>query len=429
MEKVITMSHKELSRLEVMQKLDSHIIKQSQAADILGISTRQIKRLWRAYKAMGAAGLVSSKRGAKSNHQLPEKVKKDALDLILEKYPDFGPTFAQEKLSEVHGLKISVGSVRNLMISDGIWKSKKTTRKRIFQMRKRRPREGELVQVDGSEHDWFEGRAPKCTLLVYVDDATSGLKELRFVKSESTFAYFDATCNYIENHGRPLAFYNDKYGVFRVNHKGALSGDGITQFGRAMKELDIKLIYANSPQAKGRVERSNGILQDRLVKELRLQNITTIEEANAFLPTFRKDYNRRFAVVPQSPINAHRPAGKTQNLDQIFTIKENRHLSKNLTLQYKNVIYQIVSDRQSYALRGTKVIVSENKEGEIRISYKGNELEYCVHHFQEKQGKVIEAKRLDAEWESLMKPEKKKYRPKPNHPWKRSGRRSKISTS
>ncbi len=429
MERVIIMSNKELSRLEVMHKLCSGSINQSQAADILGISIRQIKRSWKAFKGEGTKGLVSKKRGIKSNHQLPEEVKKEVVELILEKYPDFGATFAHEKLTEVNGLKISIGSVRNLMIAHEIWTPKKIKKKRIFQMRQRRPKEGEMVQMDGSDHAWFEGRGPKCTLLVYIDDATSGLKELRFVKSESTFDYFDATRNYIEKHGRPLAFYNDKHGVFRVNKKGALSGTGMTQFGRAMKELDIRLIYANTPQAKGRVERSNRVLQDRLVKELRLRNISTIEEANAYLPTFIEEYNNRFAVIAQNSTNAHRPLLETQDLDQIFTIKEKRHLSKNLTLQYDNVIYQIVSDRQSYALRGMKVIVSENKKGEIRIFNKGIELEYYVHHLQEKQSKIIEAKRLDAEWESLIKePKKKKHVPKPNHPWKRTARKRRVLT-
>ncbi len=347
----------------------------------------------------------------------------------MEKYSDFGPTLAQEKLVGVHGLKISVGSVRNLMISEEIWVPKRIKKKRIFQMRPRRPREGELVQIDGSEHAWFEERGPKCTLLVYIDDATGNLKELRFAKSESTFDYFEATHSYIERHGRPLAFYSDKHGVFRVNRKEALSGDGITQFGRAMKELDIKLIYANSPQAKGRVERSNRVLQDRLVKELRLQNISTIEEGNAFLPIFIKEYNCRFAVSAQNPINAHREILKTQNLDQIFSVKEKRHLSKNLMLQYKNVIYQIISDRQSYALRGLKVIVSETKDGEIRIFYRGSELDYHIYHLQEKQGEIIEAKRLEAEWDTLMrKPEKKKYVPKSSHPWKHTERSPRVLT-
>lgn len=422
MERVITMSHKELSRLEVMHKLQNRSLNQSQAADILNISTRQIKRLWRSFKGGGAKALISKKRGAPGNHRLPEGTKKRALGLILEKYSDFGPTLAHEKLSEIHNLSISLGSVRNLMISHEIWEPKKVRRKQVHQMRARRPREGELIQVDGSEHDWFEGRESKCTLLVYVDDATSALKELRFVKSESTISYFEATKSYLKKHGRPVAFYSDKHGVFRVNHKGALSGSGITQFGRAVQELDINMIYANSPQAKGRVERSNRTLQDRLIKELRLQNISTIQEANAYLPTFIEEYNRRFAVIAKNPANAHRPLLPTQNLEQIFTIKEERHLSKNLTLQYKNVIYQITPDRQSYALIGNKVLICEDQEGAVTILHKNKEMDYSTHHTQERQGEVIEAKRLDAEWSRLSQRSKKK-KPSWNHPWKRGARR------
>ena len=421
MEGVLTMSNKELSRLEVMGRLRSRFLRQREAAAILGISIRQIKRLWKLYKLKGAKGLISKKRGARSNHQLPEALKRTALHLILDKYADFGPTLAHEKLTEVEGVKLSIGSVRNLMITHEIWISKRIKRKRIFQMRKRRLREGELVQVDGSEHAWFEERGPRCTLLVYIDDATSNLKELKFVGSESRFSYFSATENYLKRHGRPLAFYSDKHGVFRVNKQGALSGIGLTQFGRAMKELDIKLIYANTPQAKGRVERSNRILQDRLVKELRLQNISTIEEANTFAPTFIEEYNRRFAVIPQNPTNAHRPLLKSHDLEQIFTIKEERHLSKNLTIQYKNVIYQIISDRQSYALRGAKVIVAENEKEEVRIFYKNSELEYSIYHLQEKQGEIVDAKQINPEWEKfLQKADRQKYMPARNHPWRRS---------
>lgn len=236
----------------------------------------------------------------------------------------------------------------------------------------------------------------------------------------------ETTHSYIDRYGRPQAFYSDKHGVFRVNRREALSGDGLTQFSRAMKELDIKMIYANSPQAKGRVERSNRVLQDRLVKELRLQNISTIEEANAYLPTFMEEYNRRFAVSPQHSRNAHREVLNTQKLDHIFTIKESRQLSKNLMLQYKNVIYQVISDKQSTALRGMKVIVSESKNGEVRIFHKDNELYYLIYHLQEKQGEVIEAKRLESEWQTLIKSEKKKIIPKSSHPWRQ--RRARVLT-
>lgn len=428
MDGCISMSNKELSRLETMQRLHCKSLTQAEASEILGVSIRQIKRLWKAYKAEGPKGLISKKRGAIGNHRLSIAVKESALVLILEKYSDFGPTLAHEKLTEIHHLQISVGSVRNLMISHSIWESKKIKRKRVFQLRERRSREGEMVQADGSEHAWFEDRGPRCTLLVFIDDATSRLKTLRFVKAETVFDYYDATREYLHAHGRPLVLYSDKHVVFRVNKEGSLSGTGLTQFGRAMEELGIKIIYANSPQAKGRVERSNRILQDRLVKELRLRNISTIEEANAFLPTFIEDYNHRFAVIPKSSANAHRPLLQTHDLDQIFTIQQTRHLSKNLTLQYKNVTYQIISDKQSYVLRGMKVMVCENREGQIRILNKSKEMRYATYHVQQKQGETVESKLINSEWEKItQEPTKKKHKPNQYHPWKRWVPKAKVA--
>jgi hypothetical protein len=206
---------------------------------------------------------------------------------------------------------------------------KKIKKKRVFQLRERRAREGELIQGDGSPHDWFGDSGAKCSLLHCIDDATGKIKAALFAPSETVWAYFELMQMYLKSHGRPLAFYSDKHAVFKVNKSDALSGNGLTQFGRVMQKLDIKMIYANSPQAKGRIERSNRTLQDRLVKELRLNKISTIEEANAFLPAFIEDYNHRFAVVPKDPNNAHRPLLQEQNLDLSFTMQEFRQLSKN----------------------------------------------------------------------------------------------------
>ena len=218
-----------------------------------------------------------------------------------------------------------------------------------------------------------------------------------------------------------MAFYTDKHSVFRVNREGAISGTGLTQFGHAMKELDIKLLYANTPQAKDRVERSNRVLQDRLVKQLRLLEISTMEKANAYLPEFIEDYNKRFSVSATNPENAHRPLLDSHDLESIFTIKQDRRLSKNLILQYKNTLYEIVSDRQSYTLRHAKVTVSENDSGSVRIFYKGKELKYTIHDSQEKQGIIVDSKHLNQKVESLIK--KTKNIPSKYHPWrKNSGR-------
>jgi transposase len=269
-----------------MQRLEEKRLKQREAAEILGISERHVRRLLRNYRRDGERGLMSKRRGKPSNNRLAREVVAKARDLIYERYHDFGPTLAQEKLLEIHGLKISRESVRRLMIAEGLWKPKKVKRMPVHQMRPRRACLGELVQIDGSPHAWFEDRGPKCSLLVFIDDATGRLMELFFTPVESTFSYFAATRRYLDNHGLPVAFYSDKDSIFKVNSKNALSGSGMTQFGRAMQNLAIELICANTPQAKGRVERAIETLQDRLVKELRLRDISTIEAANAYAPEF-----------------------------------------------------------------------------------------------------------------------------------------------
>jgi len=252
MDKLLTMSNQEITQLEVMQRLKDKRLLQKEAAQLLGISLRQVKRLWRAYRKEGAKGLVSVRRGKPSNHRLDAGITQQALDLIKERYEDFGPTLAHEKLVEVHGLQISRESVRRIMIEDDIWKPKRVVKESpARQMRERRACFGELVQIDGSDHDWFEGRGPKCTLLVFIDDATGQLLELWFVPHESFFGYCAAAKHYFERYGKPVAFYSDKHGIFRVNQEQTVGlGSGLTQFGRAMLELDIQIICANSPQAK-----------------------------------------------------------------------------------------------------------------------------------------------------------------------------------
>ena len=297
----IYMSMNELSRIDLIIKVIEKSVTQSEVADTLSVSTRQVKRLVKKYRSEGAKGLISKKRGAPSNHHLPKGLKELAIDLVETKYNDFGPTLAQEKLTEVHSMKISVSTVRSLMIEKGLWSSKRLKKKRLFQYRDRLDRKGEMMQMDGSPHDWFEGRADKCSLIYTVDDATGEIMVARFEPTETMWGYFELMSDHIKTYGRPIALYTDKHSIFKINRKDAISGDGVTQFGRAMDALDIKLIFANSPQAKGRIERMNQTLQDRLVKELRLQKISTPEEANAFLPSFIKSFNSRFGVVPKSP--------------------------------------------------------------------------------------------------------------------------------
>jgi hypothetical protein len=235
--------------------------------------------------------------------------------------------------------------------------------------------------------------------------------------SSCTSQRLKATRQYIEKHGRPIAFYSDKHGVFKVNAKEALSGDGMTHFGRSMKDLDINIICANSPQAKGRVEKVNGTLQDRLVNELRLRNISSIDEANAFLPLYMKMFNKRFERAPRDPLNAHRNIEEHHNLDEIFSLRSIRTLSKNLIVQYNNVLYQIITDSPSYAMRKGKVQILEKMDGGIVIKHKGKALDYTIFHQQERQSKVADSKVVNLEVDRWIN--KKHYKPAKNHPYRR----------
>ena len=250
MDELLTMSKRELSRLEVMQQLEQKRPRQKEAAEILGVSPRHVRRLLQSYREDEEKGLISKRRGKPSNNRLKAELKQDAIDLLHSRYHDFGPTLAHEKLTEEHGHTLLVESVRQIMIAEGLWKPRKVKRKTVHQMRPRRACLGESIQIDGSPHAWFEGRGPVCTLLVYMDDATGRLMELLFVPVETAFNYFAATRRYLEHHGRPVAFYSDKHSIFRVNAKNALSGSGMTQFGQAMKTLDIEIICANPPKPK-----------------------------------------------------------------------------------------------------------------------------------------------------------------------------------
>lgn len=415
-EGLISMTNKELIRLEIIQKVNSKRQTQMQAAAYLSLSAKQIGRLCRRYQEEGPKGLISRKRGAKGNHNLPDELKQKAIKLIWAKYRDFGPTLAQEKLLELDHLKLSIGTVRKIMIENCIWEASKIKRKVIHQMRECRSKYGELIQIDGSPHAWFEDRGTKCTLIVFIDDATSKLIYLKFEKAESTWAYADGVKSTILKNGLPCAYYSDKHSIFKVNRPGALSGEGLTQFGRMLKDLNITLICANSPQAKGRVERSNRVLQDRLVKELRLNSISTIEEANPFLPSFMEKYNQRFAKTPKSPLNAHRELPKDVNLDRVFRLQETRYLSKNLTFQYKNKLYQIKTSRPIYALSKAKINILESKEGDVLVEYKNKKLLYSIYEERPLQAEEVHSKEINLKLDNLLK---KKYKSSKRHPWKR----------
>lgn len=413
------MSQRELSRLEVIQLVKRKTLRQRQAAELLSLSVRQVKRLSKAYQAGGAPALICKQRGRPSNNRLPEKTTKQARQLLRTLYHDFGPTLAHEKLT-LKGVRLSVEAVRQLMIAEGLGQPRRARRPVIHQLRERRARVGELIQIDGSPHNWFEGRAPKCTLLVFVDDATSRLMHLQLVEAETTFNYFAAVRCYIMTFGKPLALYSDKFSVFRVNIPNALSGTGLTQFSRGMKELDIELICAHSPQAKGRVERANQTLQDRLTKELRLRGLSSMAAANAYLPEFIQEYNARFAVAPRCAESAHRPLQKGEHLDRVLALCERRTLSKNLTLSYHKVIYQIQTKRAAYTMRHAQVQVRETSAGEVTIEYKGRPLAHTVYREQEqRQARVVPSKLLQPAAPRGAARLQPKRGPVPmSHPWR-----------
>jgi len=415
MDKLLDMSAKELNRLEVMQKLSEKRMSQKEAGRILDLSVRQIKRLDRVYRQKGAAGLVSKQRGRKSNNHLAEDAKRQALNLLKTKYQGFGPTLAHEKLVEREKLKLSDESVRKLMIAEGLWKPRQAKKVGVHPLRERRACFGELIQIDGSPHDWFEGRADSCVLLVFIDDATGKVVQLLFVESESFFSYCQAAEGYFRQYGKPVAFYSDKHGIFRVNVPSTGAGEALTQFGRAMQDLNIQIICANSPQAKGRVERVIQTLQDRLPKELRLRGIANRMDGNAYLPEFIQDFNQRVAVEPRSTVDAHRPLTPKEDLARILTWQETRTLSKNMTLPFQKTVYQIQTHRPSYAWRQAQVTICVNAQEQITILYNGKTLPYSIYKQQAKQAEVLDAKQL-SRTQPLPTP------PASDHPWRTYGK-------
>lgn len=419
MESMMTISEKEQRRAEVMALLVAGKLLQREAAEQLDIDPRHVRRLLHTYKKSGAVGLISRKRGQPSNNQLNTLLADQIIARVRERYPDFGPTLAHEKLTEEDGYRVSLSSVRRLMEKHGIWLSKKRKKEaKVHPRRDRRPRFGELVQIDGSHHDWFEGRAPKCCLIVFIDDATGAFLGLRFAPEETLFSYFMEIETYLKKYGRPLAFYSDKHGIFRVNH-GAAMETSLTQFGRAMKELDIRSICAHSPEAKGRVERGNGTLQDRLVKELRLQNISTIEDANNFLPEYCTDLNSRFAIAPTNPVDAHRALEPHHDLERTLSVKESRRVSKTLSFQLDNTHYQIIEEGwRTKEIAGSTVEVVRSLKGTIRVFYGNRELTYTEMKLVRNRPKTLDSKEVNSEFDRWLN-KKEKESPSGDHPWRK----------
>lgn len=393
---LITMSERDLQRIEVLSKVVDGRMSIVAAAHVLAISTRHVQRLVDRIEHTGAGSIRHKAIGRPSNNKIASGVRDYVLMLVRERYLDFGPTFAAEKLQEEHGVTVSRETLRKWMQDAGIWLSRKQ-RRTFHQPRLRREAYGELVQIDGSEHRWFEDRGPACSLLVFVDDATDKLMQLRFVRSESAFTYFEALALYLKEHGAPIAFYSDKHSVFRVAKKDPKGGQGMTQFGRALSELHIEILCANSSQAKGRVERMNRTLQDRLVKELRLAKISGMEAGNAFLPTFISQYNDRFAVAPARSDNLHRPVNMTASrLKDVLCKREERYVGAQLTFSYERKRIILEDNDVTRGLVGKYVETYAYADGRLDIRWKGHSLLYRTFDKDQSvtHAAVVENKRL-----------------------------------
>jgi len=385
MKGIISMSAKETERITIMDNLIEKRIKQKHAGRQLNISVRQVQRILRRYKREGVAGLVHLGRGRPSNRVIPQEEKNRAIDIIRKRYSDFGPTFALEKLKDCHSVCFGIDTLRQEMIIAKLWKPRKRKLKDIHPYRERRACLGDLVQLDGSPHKWFEDRGPSCTLLAFIDDATSRIMDGVFVDYEGTFTLFEAGEHYLQTHGKPLSFYVDKHSTFKINRQANVEEElkdkqAQSQFSRAMDELGIEVICANSPEAKGRVERLFETLQDRLVKEMRLKGISTKEEATKY---FREIYipihNSKFAVLPKEKANLHRPLLPDDDLAKILTIRSKRMVTRNLAVQYKNTRYQLIPENgYRYTLRNTGITVVEDRNGKISFIYKDKTIPYRV---------------------------------------------------
>jgi len=401
---IVTMRQEELRRLHIVRQVLEKKLKQVEAADKLDLSYRQTKRITKRVKEEGDKGIVHRLRGQPSKRRIADKIKDKIISLYRGKYKGFGPTLAAEKLFEIEKIKISDETVRNWLIKEGLWQRKRK-RKEHRKWRERKAYFGEMIQWDSSHHDWLEARGPQCVLIGQIDDATSA-KGGQFYDFEGTLPAFSSLKQYIQKHGMPYSIYLDKHSTYKSPKKPTVEDElnnreFLSQFERAAKELGIRVIHANSPQAKGRVERSFKTDQDRLVKEMRLAGIATIQEANKFLKSYWPKHNKRFSVKPFKEGNLHRPVPKGMDLDAILCRKTEHPLRNDFTIAHDKKLYQILD-----AQVGKKVTVEERINGSRQITYNGRRLKY-------KQIAVRPKKE-----EPEPKP-RKINRPSQEHPWKR----------
>lgn len=417
MEQLLTMRNEEIDKLRVIREVLTGKLSWREAGERLRLSVRQIGYLCARVRGEGKRGIIHRLRGQPSNHRLdPEQVEK-ALEVVRARYADFGPTLACEKLWKVHKIQISVFTLRQRMMEAGIWKGKRGGQK-YRALRQRRSAVGMLVQLDGSEHDWLEGRGPRCVLLVYIDDASSRVLYAEFVSSEDTLTLLGTTRAYLERYGRPLAFYVDQDSIYKVNREATIEeqlrdSEPLTQFGRAMQELGIEVIHAHSPQAKGRVERGFQTHQDRLVKELRLAGISAIAAANDFLwKRYLADHNERCAVEPAQPQDAHRPLLASHRLEEILSVRTPRTVFADFTVRFQNQFLQLAPNQPVRGRPKDSVMVEMRLDRSLHLRFKDRYLSF----------QVITGRPSPAVPLRQCQPAKalKRYRPPSTHPWKKA---------
>jgi transposase len=426
-----TFTTKEQGRLSVIKKAIKGEITNELAATHLQLSVRQIKRLKKKVRDEGDKAVIHQLKGKDSNHRITDTVKDEAVELLKENYADFKPTFASEKLAENHNIAISYQTARRWMTKEGLWKPRKQKKGTYRSQRPRKEHYGELQQFDGSYHLWLEmrfcdeqGEPIEMCLLAAVDDATGKITKAVFADNEGVIAVFTFWKEYVETKGKPKHIYADKFSTYKINHKKAVDNhELITQFQRAMRQLDVNLIPAHSPQAKGRIERLNKTLQDRLVKELRLANIATPEAAGIFLQeVFIPKYNKKFAVVAAKVGDAHTPLQKEEkeNLNHIFSIHDPRKINNDFTIQFKNKWYQL-QEIQPTTVRAKMTVIMETwLDGTIHIMLDKHELHYFI--LPEKPKKQSSIKQPP-----IVTTHKLNYKPPVNHPWRKYPRNSSNS--
>ena len=413
-QKLISMTEKEISRHSVIQNLIDSKINGTDASKQICVSVRQVRRIKAKVKEKGAEGIIHGNRGRKGNRRIDNKTLAKTIKLLKEKYQGFKPTLAMEKLLELDKIELSSEKIRKIMIENKFWKAKSRKQsKKKYSWRARKDNFGEMEQFDGSYHNWF-GKEESC-LLLSVDDATGKITHAKFDYNESIIAVFKFWLEYFDKNSLPLSIYLDKFSTYKVNHKNATDNkDMITQFQRASNQAGFKLIFANSPQAKGRVERMNQTLQDRLVKELKLAGITTIEKANEFLVEYIPKFNSRFAVVPNKQANLHKEISATmkQKLPQIFSIQNQRVVMNDYTIRFENQYLQLNQEQPTTVYKKDTVIIEKHLDNELKINLKERYLNYVILPKRP-------LKEIDIKLPALTTRKQSDWKPPLDHPWRK----------